>query len=163
MRWLLNMLVPVISTQNCCSQGIPLKAMFLLLLVPSHLVGVSGLLRLLCPVTGGLMWRTAKAEVSGEMGIPPQHHHTTVLRLSAIERHWYNRYSSSTQYGMVVQDMCMCHTSCMCDISLHNCALGCLICAVLLVCIPTSPAHVHYTAVEVLCMLACTPFRVWSS
>jgi hypothetical protein len=66
--------------------------LLLLLLLPCHLAGVSGLLRLLCPVTGGLMWRTAKAEVSGEMGIPPQHHHTTVLRLSAIERHWYNRY-----------------------------------------------------------------------
>jgi hypothetical protein len=49
------------------------------------------LLRLLCPATGGLMWRTAKADVLQEMGVPPQHHHTTLLRLSAIERHWYNR------------------------------------------------------------------------
>lgn len=57
------------------------------------LPGVGGLLRLLCPVTGGLMWRTAKADVAAEMGMPPQHHHTTVLRLSAIERHWYNRWA----------------------------------------------------------------------
>lgn len=55
--------------------------------------GAGRLLRLLCPVTGGLMWRTAKADVLAEMGVPPQHHHTTVLRLSAIERHWYNRYT----------------------------------------------------------------------
>jgi ribosomal protein S10 len=41
------------------------------------------------------MWRTAKADVAREMGIPPQHHHTTILRLSAIERHWYNRWEGA--------------------------------------------------------------------
>lgn len=68
---------------------------------PPALAGVGELLRLLCPVTGGVMWRTAKADVAAEMGIPPQHHHTTVLRLSAIERHWYNRWGQphSTDVG----------------------------------------------------------------
>lgn len=65
--------------------------------------GVGDLLRLLCPVTGGLMWRTAKADVQAEMGIPPQHHHTTVLRLSAIERHWYNRYRQATTHKHSLQ------------------------------------------------------------
>lgn len=46
------------------------------------------------------MWRTAKADVSREMGIPPQHHHTTTLRLSAIERHWYNRCGIDATAGM---------------------------------------------------------------
>jgi hypothetical protein len=49
------------------------------------------LLRLMAPARGGLLWRSAKADVLGEMGLPAQCHHTTLLRLSAIERHWYNR------------------------------------------------------------------------
>lgn len=111
----------------------------LVLLLPSHLAGVGGLLRLLCPVTGGLMWRTAKAEVSGEMGIPPQHHHTTVLRLSAIERHWYNR-SVNTTLQQYVQDMCMRRTACicLCVANLHICALGCSTCGT-----PPPGSHPH--------------------
>lgn len=53
--------------------------------------GLDTLLSLMSPARGGLLWRTAKADVLGEMGLPAQCHHTTILRLSAIERHWYNR------------------------------------------------------------------------
>jgi hypothetical protein len=37
------------------------------------------------------MWRSSAGDVAGDMGLPPQYAHTTRLRLSAIERHWYNR------------------------------------------------------------------------
>lgn len=55
--------------------------------------GVSRLLGLLSPSSpgGGLMWRSSAGDVAGDMGLPPQYAHTTRLRLSAIERHWYNR------------------------------------------------------------------------
>lgn len=59
----------------------------LLLLV----TGRALLLSLVCPAAGGLMWRTAKQDVVQEIGLPPQHTHQTHLRLSDIERHWYNR------------------------------------------------------------------------
>ena len=49
------------------------------------------LLELLRPAVGGLLWRSAKADVKNELGIPPQHHHLTSLRFSAIERHFYAR------------------------------------------------------------------------
>ncbi|GAX82125.1 hypothetical protein CEUSTIGMA_g9553.t1 [Chlamydomonas eustigma] len=41
--------------------------------------------------SGGLMWRTAKSDVSQELNIPPQRSATTVLRFSAVERHFYRR------------------------------------------------------------------------
>lgn len=43
------------------------------------------------PGGGGLMWRTAKADVAAELGLPPQHARLARLALSAIERHFYNR------------------------------------------------------------------------
>ena len=49
------------------------------------------LLALLKPSLGGLLWRSAKADVAEELGLPPQHHHLTNLHLSAIERHFYSR------------------------------------------------------------------------
>eukprot|EP00798_Chlamydomonas_sp_ICE-L_P018136 gene18136-24576_t len=49
------------------------------------------LLRLLRPTDGGLMWRTAKRDVMGQLGIPPQHASLTLLQLSAVERHFYSR------------------------------------------------------------------------
>jgi E3 ubiquitin-protein ligase SHPRH len=49
------------------------------------------LLQLLRPAVGGLLWRSAKADVKNELGIPPQHHHLTNLKFSAIERHFYAR------------------------------------------------------------------------
>jgi hypothetical protein len=55
--------------------------------------GLETLLQLMAPARGGLLWRSAKADVLGEMGLPAQCHHTTLLRLSAIERHWYNRWA----------------------------------------------------------------------
>lgn len=48
------------------------------------------LLALLQP-PGGIMWRTPKADVLAELGLPPQRHHLTRLELSAIERHFYGR------------------------------------------------------------------------
>ena len=54
------------------------------------------------PGGGGLMWRTAKADVAAELGLPPQHARLARLALSAIERHFYNRQhqvSSIVKYG----------------------------------------------------------------
>ena len=53
--------------------------------------GKQQLSSLLTPSCGGLMWRSSKQDVLADMGLPPQLQHTTLLRLSAIERHWYNR------------------------------------------------------------------------
>lgn len=49
------------------------------------------LLALLRPAAGGLLWRSAKADVKSELNLPPQHHHLTHLDFSAIERHYYAR------------------------------------------------------------------------
>lgn len=49
------------------------------------------LLTLLKPSAGGLLWRSAKADVKEELGLPPQHSHLTHLTFSAIERHFYSR------------------------------------------------------------------------
>ena len=49
------------------------------------------LMMLLRPAVGGLLWRSSKADVKEELGIPPQHHHLTNLDFSAIERHFYGR------------------------------------------------------------------------
>ncbi len=46
---------------------------------------------MLKPSQGGLLWRTAKADVAHELGLPPQHQHTSTLQFSAIERHFYSR------------------------------------------------------------------------
>ncbi len=51
----------------------------------------SRLLTVLTPALGGIMWRTAKRDVAAELGVPPQHHSLINLRLSAIERHFYQR------------------------------------------------------------------------
>jgi len=53
--------------------------------------GKARLLTLLKPSQGGLLWRTAKADVAHELGLPPQHQHTSSLQFSAIERHFYSR------------------------------------------------------------------------
>ena len=53
--------------------------------------GRARLLAALRPGGGGLMWRTAKADVADELGLPPQHARLSRLGLSAIERHFYNR------------------------------------------------------------------------
>ncbi len=39
----------------------------------------------------GLMWRSAKRDVEGELGLPPQGCSVGRLRLSAVELHFYNR------------------------------------------------------------------------
>lgn len=49
------------------------------------------LLHLLRPASGGLLWRSAKADVKAELGIPSQYHHLTNLKFNAIERHFYAR------------------------------------------------------------------------
>ena len=46
---------------------------------------------MLKPALGGIMWRTAKRDVAAELGVPPQRHSLINLRLSAIERHFYQR------------------------------------------------------------------------
>lgn len=46
---------------------------------------------ILRPAAGGLMWRSSKADVAGELGLPPQHNRLTPLQLSAVERHFYSR------------------------------------------------------------------------
>ncbi len=43
------------------------------------------------PAAGGLMWRSSKADVAAELGLPPQRERLTALQLSAVERHFYNR------------------------------------------------------------------------
>lgn len=52
------------------------------------------MIKLLKPSAGGLLWRTSKADVSHELALPPQHHHTVSLSFSAIERHFYSRQHS---------------------------------------------------------------------
>ena len=49
------------------------------------------LVGILRPAGGGLMWRSSKADVAAELGLPPQHERATPLQLSAVERHFYNR------------------------------------------------------------------------
>ena len=44
---------------------------------------------MLRPAQGGLLWRTAKTDVIGEISLPPQTHRMTYLTLNAIERHFY--------------------------------------------------------------------------
>ena len=46
---------------------------------------------MLKPASGGIMWRTAKRDVAVELGVPAQRHSLVSLRLSAIERHFYQR------------------------------------------------------------------------
>ncbi len=58
------------------------------LLLSAGRARVLGLLR---PAQGGLLWRSAKADVRHELSIPSQHHRLTPVQLSAIERHFYNR------------------------------------------------------------------------
>ena len=53
--------------------------------------GRARLLSILKPSEGGLLWRTAKADVADELGLPPQHQQTSSLQFSAIERHFYSR------------------------------------------------------------------------
>ena len=53
--------------------------------------GRARLLAWLKPSLGGLLWRTAKADVAHELGLPPQHQNTSSLQFSAIERHFYTR------------------------------------------------------------------------
>ena len=54
-------------------------------------VGWERLVALLRPAGGGLMWRSSKADVAAELGLPPQRERLTPLSLSAIERHFYHR------------------------------------------------------------------------
>ena len=55
------------------------------------LAGRQRLLGFLKPSLGGLLWRTAKADVVHELGLPPQQQHTSQLHFNAIERHFYSR------------------------------------------------------------------------
>ena len=60
------------------------------------------------PGGGGLMWRTAKADVAAELGLPPQHARLARLALSAIERHFYNRQHqvSSSRKTWCIRSLC---------------------------------------------------------
>lgn len=49
------------------------------------------LLHVLRPALGGIMWRSAKKDVAGELQLPVQSCSITHLALSAVERHWYTR------------------------------------------------------------------------
>lgn len=53
--------------------------------------GRERLVQLLRPASGGLMWRSSKADVAAELGLPPQQERLTPMALSAIERHFYRR------------------------------------------------------------------------
>lgn len=57
------------------------------------------LLAVLKPALGGIMWRTAKRDVAAELGVPPQRHSLVTLRLSAIERHFYQRQHQVSHYS----------------------------------------------------------------
>jgi E3 ubiquitin-protein ligase SHPRH len=46
---------------------------------------------LLRPSLGGLLWRSSKADVARELGLPPQHQHLSTLAFSAVEQHFYSR------------------------------------------------------------------------
>ena len=48
------------------------------------------LLSAMAPSRGGLLWRSSKAAVAGELRLPPQHQASTALALSAVERHFYD-------------------------------------------------------------------------
>ena len=53
------------------------------------MAGKARLLSVLRPAEGGLLWRTAKADVGQEISLPSQTHRVTYLTLNAIERHFY--------------------------------------------------------------------------
>jgi len=55
------------------------------------MAGRSQLLTLLRPRSGGILWRSSKADVAHELDLPPQRHHLSQLQFSAIERHFYSR------------------------------------------------------------------------
>lgn len=55
------------------------------------------------PAEGGLLWRTAKADVEHELMLPPQSHRTTFLTLSAIERHFYMRQHQACHHAIPLQ------------------------------------------------------------
>lgn len=65
----------------------------------------SSLWALLRPAQGGILWRTAKADVKAELGIPPQHHRLSTVHLSAIERHFYNRQHAVRSSSLVTATM----------------------------------------------------------
>jgi hypothetical protein len=67
--------------------------------------GRARLLAALRPGGGGLMWRTAKADVAHELGLPPQHARLSRLALSAIERHFYARQHQARAFPAGVQDL----------------------------------------------------------
>ena len=48
------------------------------------------LLAAMAPARGGLLWRSSKADVAGELRLPPQRQASTALALSAVERHFYD-------------------------------------------------------------------------
>ena len=48
-------------------------------------------LEALRPAAGGLLWRTSKADVADELGIPPQSQKISSLHMSPVERHFYAR------------------------------------------------------------------------
>ena len=63
------------------------------------------------PADGGLLWRTAKADVEHELTLPPQSQQTTFLTLSAIERHFYMRQhqaSTCTPLFLCMLLLCIC-------------------------------------------------------
>ena len=48
-------------------------------------------LEALRPAAGGLLWRTSKADVAHELGLPSQTQRTTNMTMSPVERHFYAR------------------------------------------------------------------------
>lgn len=77
--------------QVCCTVKIGWQPSAPVSLLICMTAGRARLLTLLKPSQGGLLWRTAKADVAHELGLPPQHQHTSSLQFSAIERHFYSR------------------------------------------------------------------------
>ena len=57
---------------------------------PSSAAARDRLLAALAPARGGLLWRSSKADVAGELRLPPQRQASTALTLSAVERHFYD-------------------------------------------------------------------------
>ena len=61
-------------------------------------------MRAVRPAEGGLLWRTAKADVAHELGLPGQSARTTHLTLSAIERHFYMTQHKARRPALLASD-----------------------------------------------------------
>jgi len=54
------------------------------------------LIAAMAPSRGGLLWRSSKLDVAGELALPPQRQASTALELSAVERHFYDLMHART-------------------------------------------------------------------